>query len=171
MNFLNKVANLSRASLLRSSSRTQTACISTLNQSFNLVREQRDKRTSLFKASQVPIGVQSGRPFSQTSKLNSNIFNVQDEADFKKRVLENSKPVIVDFHAVWCGPCKILGPRLEKLMAGYEGKADFAKVDIDQLSDLAFEFNVRFFFRLESLMSNYSMYIFQGFLCSNCGCH
>jgi len=33
--------------------------------------------------------------------LNSNIFNVQDEADFKKRVLENSKPVIVDFHAVW----------------------------------------------------------------------
>lgn len=138
MNFMTKVAHLSRANLFKSSCLTQTACISSLTQSFKLVREQ----TSLFKATNVPICVQSDRSFSQTSRLNSNIFNVQDEADFKKRVLENSKPVIVDFHAVWCGPCKILGPRLEKLMAGYAGKADFAKVDIDQLSDLAFEYNV-----------------------------
>ena len=69
-------------------------------------------------------------------------FNVQDEDDFKKRVIENDKTVIVDFHAVWCGPCKILGPKLEKVMSGYEGKADFAKVDIDQLTDLALDFKV-----------------------------
>jgi thioredoxin 1 len=50
------------------------------------------------------------------------------------------------FLSRWCGPCKILGPRLEKLMATYDGKADFAKVDIDQLSDLAFEFNVNLTF-------------------------
>ncbi|CAF0731548.1 unnamed protein product [Brachionus calyciflorus] len=85
---------------------------------------------------------QAIRQFSLASRLNTNIFNVQDENDFKKRVLENSKPVIVDFHAVWCGPCKILGPRLEKLMSTYEGKADFAKVDIDQLSELAMEYNI-----------------------------
>ncbi|RNA12010.1 mitochondrial [Brachionus plicatilis] len=82
------------------------------------------------------------RQFGVFSALRSNIFNVQDESDFKSRVLDNSKPVIVDFHAVWCGPCKILGPRLEKLMATYEGKADFAKVDIDQLSSIAEQYNI-----------------------------
>jgi thioredoxin 1 len=40
----------------------------------------------------------------------------------------------------WCGPCKILGPRLEKTLSGFE--VDFAKVDIDQLSDLAFDYKV-----------------------------
>ena len=69
-------------------------------------------------------------------------FNVQDEEDFKKRVVDNNKTVIVDFHATWCGPCKMLGPRLEKVMTGFDGKADFAKVDIDSLSDLAFDYKV-----------------------------
>ncbi len=48
----------------------------------------------------------------------------------------------VAFIYSWCGPCKILGPRLEKTLTNFEGKADFAKVDIDQLSDLAFDFKV-----------------------------
>lgn len=77
---------------------------------------------------------------TQTSQ--SNIFNIQDEKDFSERVLQNGKPVIVDFYAVWCGPCKILGPKLEKVLAGYEGKADFAKVNIDNHTDLAFDYNV-----------------------------
>lgn len=77
-----------------------------------------------------------------TSSSSSNIFNVQDDEDFKKRVLGNEKPVVVDFHATWCGPCKILGPRLEKHMSAYAGTADFAKVDIDQLADLAFDYKV-----------------------------
>jgi len=79
---------------------------------------------------------------SSVARAGSNIFHVQDEADFQKRVVQSAKPVIVDFHAAWCGPCKILGPRIEKLMAEYEGKAEFAKVDIDNLSDLAMNFNV-----------------------------
>jgi thioredoxin-like negative regulator of GroEL len=153
MNFSTKVAHLSRAGLFKRSICGQTACISSFNQSFKLVREKNDKNNSFRKTMNGPICVLSDRSFSQSSKLNSNIFNVQDEADFKKRVLENSKPVIVDFHAVWCGPCKILGPRLEKLMAGYAGRADFAKVDIDQLSDLAFEYNVSIFISTSTFRS------------------
>ncbi len=88
---------------------------------------------------------QNTRSVSVTARLNSNIFNVQDNDDFTEKVLKNEKTVIVDFHAGWCGPCKILGPRLEKIMAGFEGKADFAKVDIDDLQDLAMNYNVKHF--------------------------
>jgi thioredoxin 1 len=85
---------------------------------------------------------QSIRRGLHSSSLLRATFNVQDEADFKKRVIENEKTVIVDFHAVWCGPCKILGPKLEKVMGNFEDKADFAKVDIDQLGDLAMDYKV-----------------------------
>ncbi|XP_005100694.1 thioredoxin, mitochondrial [Aplysia californica] len=73
------------------------------------------------------------------------VINVQDEEDFKKRVLEASAttPIVVDFHAEWCGPCKILGPRLESLMSKEQGKVTMAKVDIDDHSDLAMEYGVR----------------------------
>ncbi|KFW73146.1 hypothetical protein AS28_09505, partial [Pygoscelis adeliae] len=63
-------------------------------------------------------------------------FNVQDGSDFQDRVVNNPKPVVVDFHAQWCGPCKILGPRLEKMVAKQEGKVLMAKVDIDDHTDL-----------------------------------
>ncbi|CAH1775213.1 unnamed protein product [Owenia fusiformis] len=69
-------------------------------------------------------------------------FNVQDEKDFKDRVLENDKPVLVDFTASWCGPCKILGPRLETIVAGYKGRVELAKVDIDEHQDLAIKFGI-----------------------------
>nr|XP_025973744.1 thioredoxin, mitochondrial isoform X1 [Dromaius novaehollandiae]XP_025973746.1 thioredoxin, mitochondrial isoform X1 [Dromaius novaehollandiae] len=69
-------------------------------------------------------------------------FNVQDGSDFQDRVVNNPKPVVVDFHAQWCGPCKILGPRLEKMVAKQEGKVLMAKVDIDDHTDLAIEYEV-----------------------------
>ncbi|XP_065695199.1 thioredoxin, mitochondrial [Patagioenas fasciata] len=71
-----------------------------------------------------------------------NTFNVQDGSDFQDRVVNNPKPVVVDFHAQWCGPCKILGPRLEKMVAKQEGKVLMAKVDIDDHTDLAIEYEV-----------------------------
>merc|ERR1719205_383489 len=86
--------------------------------------------------------VQNIRSFSVSNRFNSNIFNVQDDEDFASRVLKNEKPVIVDFHAGWCGPCKILGPRLEKIMENYDGKVDFAKVDVDDLQDVAMNYNI-----------------------------
>ncbi|TRZ22599.1 hypothetical protein HGM15179_004444 [Zosterops borbonicus] len=82
-----------------------------------------------------------GRAFS-TSAGRRNTFNVQDGSDFQDRVVNSPKPVVVDFHAQWCGPCKILGPRLEKLVSKLEGKVLMAKVDIDDHTDLAIEYEV-----------------------------
>ena len=50
----------------------------------------------------------------------------------------------------WCGPCKILGPRLEKIMANYDGKVDMAKVDVDDLPDLAMNYQVNTFLNFRS---------------------
>uniref|UniRef100_V9KY26 Thioredoxin, mitochondrial n=1 Tax=Callorhinchus milii TaxID=7868 RepID=V9KY26_CALMI len=69
-------------------------------------------------------------------------FNIQDHEDFVERVINSKEPVLVDFHAVWCGPCKVLGPKLEKLVAKQSGKVLMAKVDIDDHTDLAIQYEV-----------------------------
>merc|ERR1719309_571247 len=69
-------------------------------------------------------------------------FAVQDEAEFKGKVLGSSVPVVVDFSATWCGPCKLLTPRLDAAIAATEGAVDLAIVDIDDLADVALEFGV-----------------------------
>jgi putative thioredoxin len=72
------------------------------------------------------------------------IFDV-GEADFEQRVIERSRevPVVVDFWAEWCGPCRALSPALEKAAAEREGKVDLAKVDVDQNQMLAQSFGIR----------------------------
>ncbi|MEJ1270239.1 hypothetical protein NN561_001063 [Cricetulus griseus] len=60
----------------------------------------------------------------------------RDGPDFQDRVVNSETPV-VDFHAQWCGPCKILGPRLEKMVAKQHGKVVMAKVNTDDHTDLA----------------------------------
>jgi len=69
-------------------------------------------------------------------------FNVQDHEDFTERVINSDLPVVIDFHAQWCGPCKILGPRLEKAIGKHKGRVTMAKVDIDEHTDLAIEYGV-----------------------------
>jgi thioredoxin 1 len=61
----------------------------------------------------------------------NNLFHVGD-TDFETMVLKSDKPVIVDFWASWCGPCRAIAPVFEKLSDKYEGKLGFAKMDIDQ---------------------------------------
>lgn len=61
---------------------------------------------------------------------------------FEKEVIESSVPVLVDFSATWCGPCKMMGPVLEQLSAEYEGKAKVFKVDIDESMDLAQKYQI-----------------------------
>jgi len=77
------------------------------------------------------------------SLARNNIINIQDEDDFRSRVIDNPLPVIVDFHATWCGPCKLLGPKLESVVGQHDGKVIMAKVDIDDNSELAMAFKVQ----------------------------
>jgi len=54
------------------------------------------------------------------------------DADFDKEVLQSAEPVLVDFHAEWCGPCKAMAPALEQVAADLKGKVKIAKLDVDQ---------------------------------------
>ncbi|HEY1350226.1 MAG TPA: thioredoxin [Ktedonobacteraceae bacterium] len=60
----------------------------------------------------------------------NNLFHVGD-TDFENKVLKSDKPVIVDFWAAWCGPCRAIAPVFEQLSDKYTGKLGFAKIDID----------------------------------------
>ena len=55
-----------------------------------------------------------------------------NDANFDQEVLRSEQPVLVDFWAAWCGPCKAIGPHLEGLAAAYSGKLKVAKVNVDQ---------------------------------------
>lgn len=64
------------------------------------------------------------------------------QANFKSEVLDSDKPVLVDFWATWCGPCKMLAPVVEKVAAAHAGKAKFVKLDTDQNPSLSGEYQV-----------------------------
>ena len=61
---------------------------------------------------------------------------------FQSEVLQGSGPILVDFWAPWCGPCKMLAPVLEELAEDMKGKAEIVKVDVDQEGDLAMKFGI-----------------------------
>ncbi len=63
--------------------------------------------------------------------------------DFETEVLKSELPVLVDFFATWCGPCRMLGPILEELEPQYEGKIKFVKLDVDEAPDIANQYGVR----------------------------
>ncbi|MDR1117011.1 MAG: thioredoxin [Oscillospiraceae bacterium] len=62
--------------------------------------------------------------------------------NFDEAVLSSDIPVVVDFWAEWCGPCKIMGPIFEQLSEEYDGKIKFCKLDVDENGELAAQYNV-----------------------------
>lgn len=71
--------------------------------------------------------------------------NVQDfdDSNFEADVLGASEPVLVDFHATWCGPCKMLAPIVDKIADEFAGKLKVGKVDIDKAPKVAQKFGIR----------------------------
>ncbi|XP_017863001.1 PREDICTED: thioredoxin, mitochondrial [Drosophila arizonae] len=81
------------------------------------------------------------RAFSVTPKRRE-IFKVQSPEEFDKKVKNSQEPVIVDFFATWCNPCKLLTPRIESIVGEQAGSIKLAKVDIDEHSELALDYDV-----------------------------
>lgn len=63
--------------------------------------------------------------------------------NFNEKVIKSDKPVLVDFWAAWCGPCRMVGPVVDELAKEYAGKAEIGKVDVDNNQDISVEFGIR----------------------------
>jgi thioredoxin 1 len=73
--------------------------------------------------------------------MDNNIVHLTDP-NFEQEVLKSTVPVLVDFHAVWCGPCKAMAPALEKVADKFIGKVKVAKLDIEEAEKTAEKYGV-----------------------------
>ena len=70
------------------------------------------------------------------------VVEITDQS-FQETVLNSDKPVLVDFWATWCGPCRMLGPIIEEVAADFEGKAVVGKVDVDNNQQVSVDYGIR----------------------------
>jgi thioredoxin 1 len=73
--------------------------------------------------------------------MEEGIINITED-NFNSEVLESPVPVLVDFFAVWCGPCQIVAPILEKLVLRFQGKAKVARLNVDEQGSIAAKYKI-----------------------------
>ncbi len=71
-----------------------------------------------------------------------NLFNITD-AEFQAKVLDSDVPVILDFWAPWCGPCRLIAPVLEELVGTYDGRIKVAKINVDQNRSVPSQYGIQ----------------------------
>jgi thioredoxin 1 len=89
-------------------------------------------------------GTQLGTaPAEQPAAKDTKIVQTFTDGNFDEVVLKSSTPVLVDFWAEWCGPCKRLGPTVDALAGEYAGKLTVGKLNVDENPNVAFKFQIR----------------------------
>jgi thioredoxin 1 len=83
------------------------------------------------------------RPHHKEIPMASELIKHVSDASFETDVLKSAQPVLVDYWAEWCGPCKMIAPILDEVATGYQGKLQIAKMNVDENRDIPAKFGIR----------------------------